>query len=505
MAMNPQNVLSSLRMMSDQQLQQYAAMHKNDPFIFPLAFQESQTRKQMRSESQAMQPPAPKVVDQDLAEMAPAPMPEEVGIGALPAQNLEGMCGGGIVAFDEGGEVPRYNGQTGSWIDRLPEDAWLRKMAENYRQGRPLLDIQPPRAAAPAAAVPPMQMGSNLGATDASLGAAGVAALNAGNAGAASGAQGSPTPPPPAPPAAPLAMPPQAAAPKAPSIEDAKKLSGQFIDQEGIMKSINDFNKMQDEGLAALAKAREEGKPEGKAYQEYERLVKNRADELASDKETAKGEALLTAGLAVLGGSSPFALQNLSLASKGVEQYRDAMKDIKKAARENEKAMADIEQARRAEGREDWKEAQQYKDKAFDRQMKGREMGVTALMNLGIKDGEIASRAYDTAVQTNAAMERTLVQERGQTARTNAMIGAPSGIEKIVDRMGRDPKFAENLRNYMSIGPEMRGESAMLQQYMKNPILFKAQNPQLAAQFEAMLAQRAMPGVMSTPTGQVRD
>jgi hypothetical protein len=111
MAMNPQNVLSSLRMMSDQQLQQYAAMHKNDPFIFPLAFQESQTRKQMRAETQAMQPPQPKVADQALASMAAQPLPEEVGIGALPARNLEGMAAGGIVAFDEGGEVPRYQNQ----------------------------------------------------------------------------------------------------------------------------------------------------------------------------------------------------------------------------------------------------------------------------------------------------------------------------------------------------------------------------------------------------------
>lgn len=114
MAMNPQNVLSSLRMMSDQQLQQYAAMHKNDPFIFPLAFQESQLRKQMRSESQAMQPPAPKVADQALESMAAEPLPEDVGIAQLPAKNLEGIAtgaAGGIVAFDEGGEVPRYQNQ----------------------------------------------------------------------------------------------------------------------------------------------------------------------------------------------------------------------------------------------------------------------------------------------------------------------------------------------------------------------------------------------------------
>ena len=133
MTIAPQNIIADLRGMSDQQLSQYAQMHQNDPYVFPLAFQESQTRKQMRTQSQAMmagQKP-PTVVQQDVGQMAPsamtqvpyAPMgapagmpqqaqpqqsqtklPEEQGIGALSAKNLEGMKGGGIVEhFDEGG------------------------------------------------------------------------------------------------------------------------------------------------------------------------------------------------------------------------------------------------------------------------------------------------------------------------------------------------------------------------------------------------------------------
>jgi hypothetical protein len=127
MAMTPdtRSILTSLRLMKDPELQQYAAMHKNDPFIFPLAFQESQMRKQVRAEAQArQQQPQAKVVDQNLAAMAPQPpmpvmpqqgraqsMPEDVGIAQLPAKNLEGIAtgaAGGIVAFDEGGEVPRF-------------------------------------------------------------------------------------------------------------------------------------------------------------------------------------------------------------------------------------------------------------------------------------------------------------------------------------------------------------------------------------------------------------
>ena len=133
MTIAPQNIIADLRGMSDQQLSQYAQMHQNDPYVFPLAFQESQTRQQMRSQSQAMmagQKP-PTVVQQDVGQMAQSAMPqmpyapmgapagmpqqaqpqqpqtklpEEQGIGALSAKNLEGMKGGGIVEhFDEGG------------------------------------------------------------------------------------------------------------------------------------------------------------------------------------------------------------------------------------------------------------------------------------------------------------------------------------------------------------------------------------------------------------------
>jgi lysozyme family protein len=97
-------------MKSDKQLFDYAQMHKNDPYIFPMAFQESNARKKLRAAAQNTQAPqAPKVVDQSLQEMA-QPMPEDQGIATLPAPNMQNMAGGGIVAFDDGGEVPGYAG-----------------------------------------------------------------------------------------------------------------------------------------------------------------------------------------------------------------------------------------------------------------------------------------------------------------------------------------------------------------------------------------------------------
>ena len=149
---NPTQITSTLRMMPDQQLQQYAAMHKDDPYIFPMAFAESNARKEMRAsqQAQAMGQQQPKVVDQDLMEMGQPPMPpqgmppqggpqggpqgmppqgmppqgmppqgmppqgrpqmaqqrlpEQQGIGALPAPNMQHMADGGIAGYADGGE-----------------------------------------------------------------------------------------------------------------------------------------------------------------------------------------------------------------------------------------------------------------------------------------------------------------------------------------------------------------------------------------------------------------
>jgi hypothetical protein len=103
---NVNQMTSQLARMPDQALQQYAQMHKNDPYIMALAMSESNRRKSMRTGAQMNAPEEPKVVDQAIQGMA-SPMPEDVGIGQLPAGEMN-FAGGGIVAFSDGGDVPRY-------------------------------------------------------------------------------------------------------------------------------------------------------------------------------------------------------------------------------------------------------------------------------------------------------------------------------------------------------------------------------------------------------------
>jgi len=162
--LNVQNMTAKLASLPDQALQQYAAMNKNDPYIMALAVSESNRRKQIRAAQQAQgMQEQPKVVDQAVAEMAPQqPMPEDVGIGQLPAGEME-FAEGGILAFAPGGATGGPNASfvqflssigksAKDFVEATPKEQQALKAAfEKATQGP---RMPAPTAAAPAAAAP---------------------------------------------------------------------------------------------------------------------------------------------------------------------------------------------------------------------------------------------------------------------------------------------------------------------------------------------------------------
>jgi hypothetical protein len=111
MAIDQRDITSQLRMMDDRALQQYAAMHKNDPYVFPLAFQESQNRQKVRMSGQAQMAgqEQPKVADAALMAMTP----QAQGISNLPAPNMQRMADGGIAGYEDDEEGMATGGMGG--------------------------------------------------------------------------------------------------------------------------------------------------------------------------------------------------------------------------------------------------------------------------------------------------------------------------------------------------------------------------------------------------------
>jgi hypothetical protein len=116
------NISDNLAMMADPALQQFAQMHKNDPYMVSLALSESNRRKKLRTaaQGQAGSVPQPKVVDAAIQGMTPAPapaaqtqLPENQGIAQIPTPNMQGMADGGIAGYEDDEEGMATGGMGG--------------------------------------------------------------------------------------------------------------------------------------------------------------------------------------------------------------------------------------------------------------------------------------------------------------------------------------------------------------------------------------------------------
>lgn len=109
---NPSDITSKLATMSNEQLAQFAQMHKNDPYMLPLASAEDARRKAIRQGAMAGKAEQqPTVADQAVdaiaqdaqpQQVAAAQLPEETGIAPLAAPNIQGMADGGIAGYAGG-------------------------------------------------------------------------------------------------------------------------------------------------------------------------------------------------------------------------------------------------------------------------------------------------------------------------------------------------------------------------------------------------------------------
>lgn len=425
---NVNEITAKLAKLPDQALQQYAQMHKTDPYLMALAVTEAGRRKAIRQgqQTQMAGQEQPKVVDQELMAMAPQvaqPMPEETGIAQLPVEEAD-YAGGGIVAFAGGGAMPVYGGPYGGgrilpdttgYEGKTLGDLYDYVVEGGKRIHKAGTKEERDRVAREEFAAKQEQQ--NLANRDAlrrydaglntvqvpmpEAAAAAVAKKSAGDADTGAGA-------------GPRAASPTGIASLA-SPESALKAAGQFYAGDDLKNEIGNYRKSVEARNAAELQAFNEGKPAGKAYEGLEALLNKEADAEAGDKKAATGMAIFKAGLAMMAGTSSNAFENIAKGGiAGLDDYSAAMKDFKKAAKERQKAFADIEQARRAEGREDWKTVNELRSKAEDRLARADELGINATSDIFKVKGQAAVSLYNTAVSEagqNARLERSLANQ----------------------------------------------------------------------------------------------
>lgn len=549
--LNVNELTSRMAKMSDAQLRQYAQLHKNDPYTLALAASESKRRAQLRAAGPTQAPQQPTVADQALAQMgAPAPMPqqaqprpqlpEQQGIGMLPAENVEGMADGGIAGYDDQfvdsyadayahGGIVAFAGNEGSVVrspfqpmmpapprvesffkgfapsdtmtaenartwqlmeevvrrdrqrSQQEREAFLREIKRKQAAGERLtaaeqalvsrvpsaqtevtnastldpnkgqykapLDPNRPEGWAVKGTRPGKRVVDKKGNVTFVPGEQSRApksineyegidlsyrspwsiedsgspfantqegrALSARRPGKEKKAEQEQTPVPTTEPK--LQAP--AFTPGSPGDLSAElaKVKPMFGDLE---RKYDDLLTANQDFYKGFQKEREATRPKGKAFEGLEGL-------LAKEEEKAKGKearnfnmAIVNAGLAIAGGRSQYALQNIAEGAQvGTKQYQEGLEKLEAAAIERRKQAAMIEEARRAEARGDWKEDLALKQSIHSSNLAIRQNQIEGIAKITGDSIKVAADRVNTLDTLRSADVRALMQQQAETER----------------------------------------------------------------------------------------
>ena len=510
---NVNQITAQMARMSDPALQQFAAMHKSDPYTLSLALSESNRRKQMRQGAPAGAPqqPQPKVVDQEVAQMASVdPMgnvtglaaggylPEEIGIGQLPAPNMKGMAAGGIVAFEEGGEVPRFQvggGVGGGVLGDLPpgmtDSKAYAEALSKYKEGRPLSGVEkallftakPLAAAADVALLPFTGLANALhnpldksprpsitpvadareralygdqpaaapvaatrapGAYDAGIGlnvmapAPGAApAPSANPAGGikpgggqglnpAAGGQGLMT-----------GIPglTQTATGTAQEFQNMRDQFGQPTVSQAVKDQINTYRQAREEDTqAALKELKADQEKQGLGMEAAEKRTKERGEKLSKREADLPGLAIFQAGLAIMGGESPYALTNMGKgAGLGLKMYTEGLDKLEASREKLDESFDKIEMFRQNRADMNAKEVRAAQKDIRATKTEAEKLGLDALVKEGDMNRADARAAFGVMSENRAKMYGFNVQERLGLAQISAQKEIAGNRNKLME------------------------------------------------------------------------
>ena len=377
----------------------------------------------MKGKQAQAQPPQPSVKDQ--MEQDITMLPENTGIGQLPAPNMEQMADGGIAGYADGGIVAFAGGDlvnafappTGDAESQRTlalmresvgrseqEEAARRQQLAAFKQQimdkvarnepltyaeQALLSRSKMPAAAPVVADAPVaegykgegMAGTRVPTFPASTNKAVVdtgAAVPKSKSKSSTSADTS---------KAGLGQ----LVDRQASVTGDTSLSGAYTMAKGMgaeeeaanQKALKGFETESIKALEDQRAAREAGRPTGKPYESLEKSLGREAEAAAGKEEKNLKMAIINAGLAMLGGKSQYAMQNIAEGAQvGTKQYQAGIDKLETAAKDREKMGAMIEESRRAEARGDWKDKADYDQKIMEAKLGLKKNSIDAIVKL---------------------------------------------------------------------------------------------------------------------------
>jgi len=476
----PANIDATTKMLIGLQqkgkLQEYVAQHKNDPNLVSLAlFVSNMSKAQPAVQAEAGQP---KIVDQAIAGMAPQQMmPEDQGIGTLPAPNMQRMAEGGIVAFADRGYVdPAYSYGVTEYGGLSPMDfptsaeEKARRLEKERQKNMALARAQ----------------GENLRPTPATdtrlIGATPPAETAKGLPSAPKGA---------APDAAPKlraepkvkkeAVPEQAGiSALATKPEDLQRIYANMVPPaadpfEGRIRNIGEIE--QANAARDLAQRKQDIADLGTAFTEREAKLKERQGRVEAEEGRVPYMALMEAGLAMMSGTSPNAFTNIGAGgAAGLKSYQQGVNRISEAKDKLDDAFGRIEEARRSEKVLNLKEQRELENNVRNTVLKTEKdvlAGAQQAYGLSQQQAGKMFEAYlankRTEFEQGEQTKRSMFEQEQQNKRAAMTANAPTGLERILSSPTMYPKYMESQTG----GANIRAEERLREKYFENPLLKK--------------------------------
>jgi len=173
--------------------------------------------------------------------------------------------------------------------------------------------------------------------------------------------------------------------------------------------------------------------------------------------------SLMKGFLAMAAGESPNAATNIAKgAMVGMGDYGDALKEFKKSAKERNKEMQNIENARRAESRGNFDKAEMYEYQADQNRIAATDAGIAAISKVTDTSAAVSAGLYSDSLklasdQNIAAMKESGLNKRAVLSENKADARAllPTGDARTAMMLGSGNTQAERLKSGMMVLQEL--------------------------------------------------
>jgi hypothetical protein len=240
--------------------------------------------------------------------------------------------------------------------------------------------------------------------------------------------------------------------------EDLQRIYGNMVPPaadpfEGRIRNIGEME--QANAAAALAQRRQDIADLGPAYTEREAKLKDRQGRIEKEEGKLPYMAMLEAGLAMMSGTSPHAFVNIGAGgATGVKSYKQGIDKISEAKDKLDDAFGRIEEARRSEKVLNTRELRELENNVRKTvSQTERDVLAGAQQAYGLSQQQ-AGKMFEAYVgnkraefEQGAATDRTLIQERGANARTQAQLSAPPAEARMAMMLGTGKTDAERLES----------------------------------------------------------